>query len=95
MINRVKIESGHCGRKMERRHLKDHSLGMHKGLPVIEKNTNQMFRTSGVVVAKTLKLKKLTKYILEYLSLHRLKLYCKTMVGLLDTALSNHWTTGQ
>ena len=57
MINRVKIECGHCGRKMERRHLKDHSLRMHEGLPVIEKNTNQMFRTSGVVVAKKLKLK--------------------------------------
>ena len=29
------------------------------------------------------------------LSLHRLKLYRKTMDGLLDTAFSNNWTTGQ
>ena len=43
---------------LERRHLKYHSLRMHKGLPVIEeKNTNQMFRTSGFVVEKKLKLK--------------------------------------
>ena len=40
---------------MERRHLKEQSIRMHKGLPVIEK-TNKMFRTSGVVVAKKLKL---------------------------------------
>ena len=45
----VQIECWHCGRKLDRKHLKDHSLRMHKGLPVIDKNTNQMFRTSGVV----------------------------------------------
>ena len=28
-----------------------------------------------------------------HLSLHGLKSYCKTMDGLLDTALSNQWTT--
>ena len=57
MSSRVQIECGHCGRKLEKRHLKDHSLRMHKGLPVIEeeKNTNQMFRTSGVVAEKKLK----------------------------------------
>ena len=30
-----------------------------------------------------------------HLSLHRLKLYRKTMDGLLDTALYKHCTTGQ
>ena len=67
---------------------------MHKGLPVIKKNNK--FKTSGVVVAKKLKLKnKLNIYKSMNLSLHGWKLYCKTMDGLLDTALSNHWTTVQ
>ena len=40
---------------MERGHLKEQSKRMQKSLPGIEK-TNQMFRTSGVIVAKKLKL---------------------------------------
>ena len=38
--------------------MKDQYLRMHKGLPVIEKNTKQMFRTSDVIVARKLKFKK-------------------------------------
>ena len=84
--------------KLERRHLKDHSLRMHKSLPVIEKHQPDV-SNFGCCCSKETEVKKSTKYILcimsMHLSLQRLTFYCKTIDGLLDTALSNHWTTGQ
>ena len=37
MSSRVQIQCGKCGRKIEKKHLKDHSLRMHKSLPGFEK----------------------------------------------------------
>ena len=71
---------------------------MHKDLPVIKKHHSDV-QNFGCCCSKETEVKKLTKYILcimsMHLSLQRLTFYCKTIDGLLDTALSNHWTTGQ